>query len=129
MPTGKPATVGQDKLMTEKRQFIRHDAIHLIDYQVIDREGNGGTYSMGRTLDVSVNGLKLETTHALDSGTRLQITVGLANELIELTGIVSHTHAKRGRFISGISFNGTNSDNKRIFSLYVDAFNKMKKRK
>jgi hypothetical protein len=115
--------------MTEKRQFIRHDAIHLLDYQVIDKEGNGGTYSMGRTLDVSANGLKLETTHPLESGTRLEITVGLANELVELSGIVSHSHQKRGRFIAGISFNGITSDDKRIFALYVDAFNKMKKRK
>jgi len=114
--------------MTEKRKYIRHDTIHLIDYLVLDQEGNSGTYSMGRTLDVSANGLKLETSQPLEIGSKLQITVGLANELVDLTGTISHSHAARGKFIAGISFNGINSDAKRIFALYVNAFNTMKKR-
>ena len=49
----------------EKRKFIRWDAIHLLDYVVLDPDGSKGRYSMGRTLDVSLNGLKLETSYEL----------------------------------------------------------------
>ena len=40
----------------EHRKFIRYESLHLLDYLVIDDEGNPGVYSMGRTIDVSVDG-------------------------------------------------------------------------
>lgn len=110
--------------MIEKRKYIRYDAIHLLDYLVLDQENESGTYSMGRTLDVCANGLKLETTQPLPVGTRLQITVGLADELVDLAGTVTYSRAKQGRYVSGISFDGLSSRNKKTFDLYVQAFNK-----
>jgi len=112
--------------MDEKRKTIRFDAIHLLDYLVLDQEGHDTTYSMGRTLDVSANGLKLETTHPLDPHSRLRITVGMANELVDLTGTVTYCRAVRNRYISGISFNGITSDSKRIYALYTEAFSRRK---
>lgn len=110
--------------MTEKRKFIRHDAIHLIDYLVLDQGGNSGTYSMGRTLDVSSNGLKLETAQPFSQGTRLKITVGLANDLVDLDGTVTYCRANRGRYVSGVTFEGLTNGNRKILSLYVEAFTK-----
>ena len=109
--------------MTEKRNFIRHDAVHLIDYLVVDQVGHPGTHSMGRTLDVSSNGLKLETTHPLHPGEKLQLTVGLANDLIDLTGTVVHSKSHRGRYVSGVTFDPPDKDTCRILDLYVNAFN------
>lgn len=110
--------------MTEKRRFIRHDAIHLLDYLVLDQGGNSGTYSMGRTLDVSSNGLKLETAQPFPQGTRLKITIGLANELVDLTGTVTYCRATQDRYVSGVTFEGLTSDSRKILSLYIEAFNK-----
>lgn len=113
--------------MTEKRHFIRHDAVHLIDYLVVDQVGHPGTHSMGRTLDVSSNGLKLETTQALHPGEKLQLTVGLANNLIDLTGKVVHCKTHGGRYVSGVAFDPLDRDSGRILGLYVDAFNLRKR--
>ncbi len=110
--------------MTEKRKFIRHDAIHLIDYLVLDQDNRSGRYSMGRTLDVSTNGLKLETNQPFPQGARLRVTVGLANELVDLSGTVTYSRARQGRFVSGVSFEGINNRSKKTFDLYVAAFNK-----
>ncbi|MGB3221687.1 MAG: PilZ domain-containing protein [Desulforhopalus sp.] len=108
----------------EQRRFIRYDALHLLDYLVLDEEGNPGTYSMGRTIDVSVDGLKLETTTALKTDTRLLITLGIEDDLVDLEGRTTHAHPQDGRFISGITFLKINKEGRRVLAKYVEAFRK-----
>lgn len=108
----------------EKRKFIRWDSIHILDYLVIDPDGSKGQYSMGRTLDVSLNGLKMETTYELPDETDVEITVGLEKDLIDLIGRVVHKSKQSGRFISGIEFVKMSAEGRRIFRLYTDAFKK-----
>jgi hypothetical protein len=111
----------------EHRKFIRYDSLHLLDYLVIDDEGNPGVYSMGRTIDVSVDGLKLETAQALDPNTLLSVTVGLEDDLIELQGRTTHANPYNGRFISGITFIKITKEGRRIFAKYVEAFRQRQK--
>lgn len=108
----------------EKRHFIRLDSLHLLDYLVIDEEGRQTTYSMGRTLDVSENGLKLETTQPLAKGDTLLITVGLEDDLIDLTGNIKHCEEASGRYTTGIEFSDISDEGKRIFKKYTEAFKK-----
>lgn len=108
----------------EKRKFIRWDSIHLLDYLVIEPDGSEGGYSMGRTLDVSLNGLKMETSYDLPDEAELEITVGIEDDLIDLIGRVVHTTKQGGRYISGIEFLKMSAEGRRIFRLYTDAFNK-----
>ncbi|SHO51432.1 PilZ domain-containing protein [Desulfopila aestuarii] len=111
--------------MHDKRKYIRHDAIHLLDYLLLD-QGNEdtGRYSMGRTLDVSNNGLKLETAQPFPQGARLKITLGLANELLSLAGTVIYCRAKKGNYISGITFESPMNSNKNIHDIYMKAFHR-----
>ena len=111
----------------EQRKFIRYDALHLLDYLVLDEEGNPGTYSMGRTIDVSVDGLKLETTTALKTDTQLLITLGIEDDLIDLKGRTTHAHPQDGRYISGITFLKISKDGRRVLAKYVEAFRKRQK--
>lgn len=108
----------------EQRKFIRYDALHLLDYLVLDEEGIPGTYSMGRTIDVSVDGLKLETTTALQTDTRLLITLGIEDDLVDLEGRTTHAHPQDGRFISGITFLKISKEGRRVLAKYVEAFRK-----
>ena len=110
----------------QQRKFIRYDALHLLDYLVLDEEGQAGAYSMGRTIDVSIDGLKLETIYPLKTDTRLLITVGLEDDLISLEGETTHTFPSDGRFISGITFLKITKDGRRILTKYVEAFRKRK---
>lgn len=112
---------------TDKRRFIRHDSLFLLDYIVLDQEGNKGVYSMGRTLDVCVDGIKLEVLNRLDVGTLLIITVGVENELIELVGEVTHTEYHGGRYISGVAFYKITKKGRAILAKYSEAFLKRKK--
>jgi hypothetical protein len=108
----------------EKRKFIRHDALHLLDYLVLDEEGNPGNYSMGRTIDVSTEGLKLETVFPLEVNSHLRITLGIEKDLVELEGKIIHAGPQDGRFFSGIIFEKITEDGKRILAKYIEAFNK-----
>jgi len=110
----------------EQRKFIRYDALHLLDYIVLDENGDTGDYSMGRTIDVSIDGLKLETSSRLKTNTRLLITVGIEDDLVDLEGITTHESSHDGRFISGVSFLKISKDGRRIFAKYVEAFRRRK---
>lgn len=107
---------------TEQRRFIRKNALHLLDYLVFDSNGLQTTYSMGRTLDVSANGIKLETTKQIAKGDTLLITVGLEDDLIDLRGEVVHTESADNRYITGIEFQDISEEGRRIFKKYAEAF-------
>lgn len=107
----------------EKRNFIRLDSLHLLDYLIIDREGKQTTYSMGRTLDVSEHGLQLEITQPVRVGDTLLITVGLENDLIDLIGEVKYAKEVSKRYIAGIEFSDIGEEGLRILKKYIVAFN------
>ena len=100
------------------------DSLHLLDYLVVDQEGNQTTYSMGRTLDVSEHGLKLEVTKPVDDGDSLIITVGLEDDLIDLTGEVKYSKEHSNRYEIGIEFSDIRDEGIRILKKYITAFNK-----
>jgi c-di-GMP-binding flagellar brake protein YcgR len=106
----------------ENRNYIRLDSLHLLDYLIIDREGSQTTYSMGRTLDVSEQGMKLEVTHSVASGDSLLITVGLENDLIDLTGEVIHCKKNQNRYVLGLEFSDISDEGMRILKKYIVAF-------
>jgi hypothetical protein len=110
---------------TEHRHFNRKNSLHLLDYLIIDKDGLQTTYSMGRTLDVSENGLKLETTQKISKGDTLLITVGLEDDLVDLRGEVVHAEILDERYITGIEFQDISAEGKRIFKKYTEAFHSM----
>ncbi len=107
----------------EKRNYIRLDSLHLLDYLIIDQEGQQTTYSMGRTLDVSEHGLKLEVSKEVSIGDTLMVTVGLEDDLIDLTGEVKFSTQSSDRYITGIEFSDISEEGVRILHKYIVAFN------
>lgn len=106
----------------EKRNYIRRESLHLLDYIVIDKYGIRGRYSMGRTLDVSENGIKLETNQPLALRDTLIITVGLEEDLVDLQGEIAYSKPESGRFHTGIEFSEISDEGRRIFKKYSEAF-------
>ena len=110
----------------ELRKFIRYDALHLLDYLVLDEDGNEGVYSMGRTIDVSIDGIKLETVYPLKANLRLLLTIGLEDDLVNVEGRTTHAAPCDGRFVSGITFEKITKTGRRVVAKYVEAFRKRK---
>lgn len=111
---------------TEKRKFIRLDSLHLLDYLIIDNEGFEGEYSMGRTLDVSVNGIMMETVKAIPRGVNLILTLGIEEDLVDISGRPTHTEPHDSRFITGIEFTKVSVENRALLRKYIDEFQSRK---
>ncbi|MEJ2524903.1 MAG: PilZ domain-containing protein [Desulfuromonadales bacterium] len=89
----------------DRRKAERHYALNFLDYEVLDDSGKVVGRGMGRTLDVSEAGLRLETGHFLEAGQRLRLTLSLENDLIQVTGRVVHSQPKTDPLCScGILF-------------------------
>lgn len=88
----------------EKRNSIRMNSLHLLDYVVLDLQGMVTTYSMGRTLDISERGLKVEVNQPMSNGDILLIRVCLEDDLIDLTGKVKYSIKVSNRYETGIEF-------------------------
>ena len=69
--------------MKEQRKFVRHNVRHLLDFFTTDTRGKKISSHMGRMLDLSQNGMKIESPVGLDISTRLEITAGIADNLID----------------------------------------------
>lgn len=110
----------------EQRKFIRYDSLHLLDYLVLDEDGNPGVYSMGRTIDVSIDGLKLETTTEFKTDTRLLVTLGIEDDLVDLEGRTTHSMPLDGRHVSGITFLKITKNGRRVLTKYIEAFRQRK---
>ncbi len=106
----------------EKRKFLRLDSLHLLDYLVVDDKGYEGEYSMGRTLDVSINGIKMETVHEIPENVTLVITLGIEDNLVDVSGKPVFTHNKDSRYVSGIEFMKVTTENRTVLRRYVDEF-------
>lgn len=110
----------------EKRKFIRLDSLHLLDYLVVDIDGVERDYSMARTLDVSINGIKIETLSEIPINASLVITLGIEEELVDIEGRATHSHKIDNRFITGVEFLKVNSPDRLVLRQYVDAFQERK---
>lgn len=110
----------------EKRKFLRLDSLHLLDYLHVDSEGNERDYSMGRTLDVSINGIKMETVRKIPIDGHLVITLGIEDSLVDVAGDIVHSKESANRFISGIEFNKVSSEDRAVLRQYVDEFQSRK---
>jgi len=111
----------------DQRKFIRYDSLHLLDYIILDDQDRTTTYSMGRTIDVSIDGIKLETHIPITTNSKLLITIGLEDDLIELEGQATHDAKDNGRYTSGVTFLKITKDGRRILSKYVEAFHQRKR--
>jgi len=106
----------------EKRKHIRLESLHLLDYIVIDSVGTRGRHAMGRTLDISESGIKIETNEPLIMGDLLVVTIGLEDDLIDLHGEVTNCRPASGMFVNGVQFTDIPEEGKKLLKKYSEAF-------
>ena len=110
---------------SERRRYVRPESLNLLDYIVVDEQGVQGNYSMGRTLNISIGGILMETHIQLLTGQQVMITIGLEDELVDVMGRIIHsTQHSDGMFHNGIEFFHASVEDRRIINKYVEAFHK-----
>lgn len=91
----------------ERRKAERRYALNFLDYEILGDSGEVVGRGLARTLNVSENGLRLETGQFFEPGQQLRITLGLDNDLVQVTGRVVNSQPETDDLCSsGILFVG-----------------------
>lgn len=106
----------------DKRKYIRINSLNL-SYVLVDGEGEADRQTMGRTLDVSEAGIRLETHLAVEEGSHLTLSIGLEDELVDIEGRVIHSGENDdGNFELGIEFRDPDEATQRVIKKFIKAF-------
>ena len=96
----------------EQRAYTRVEACNLISYAAINRDGKLSRHRMGRALDVSQNGIYLETARQVDSEYISLMTSDVDQKLIEIKGRVAYSRKNGSNmFRTGIQLAGSHEEN------------------
>jgi len=110
-----------------RRAHPRVSIDNLISVVSIDENGNQISQSMGRALDVSRSGLRIETPHPLqplDAGLVSLLTVDPTNKLVRISGKMVHScRTDTGLYSTGIQLSGIEMANKRFVVSLIQSFN------
>ena len=110
-----------------RRKHPRVSIDNLISVVSIDDNGNQICQSMGRALDVSQSGVRIETPHPLqplDTGLVSLVTVDPRNKLVKTSGkMVYSCRTDKGLYAAGIQLSGIEMANKRFVVSLIQSFN------
>ena len=107
----------------EKRQRHRINSLNLISYSCIDATENVVAQGMGRTLNVSEDGILLETHVSIDPEYTIELAIGLEDELINIKGSIIFTRpGKDEKYQTGIEFVDTDNATTEILIKYIRVF-------
>ena len=109
----------------DKRQHQRIDALNLISYSCIDATENVVAQGMGRTLNVSEDGILLETHVSINPEFTIELAIGLEDEVINIRGSIIYTNPGiNDKYQAGIEFLETDSATIEILKKYIKVFSK-----
>ena len=109
----------------ERRKSGRIDSLNL-SYVLIDGDENEAQrQTMGRTLNVSEDGIRLETHIAVATGTLILVSIGLEDEVIDIKGRAIYcTKNESGKFELGIEFIDLDSEAGKILKTFKEEHSK-----
>ena len=91
--------------MVDLRKCPRVNTINLISHVSIDQTGKWISQGLSMALDISRNGILLETTYPIESGRLSMMTVDVDSNLIEIKGeLIYCSKSYTEMYHSGIKF-------------------------
>lgn len=104
----------------QDRKFKRLDSINLLNYTCLDTDGNEAVRGMGRTMDISHNGIRLETHMSVQAYKNIVLTIGLEEDLFDVTGVIVYSRKEEdGTYQTGIEFKSSNTDEQNILKQFI----------
>jgi c-di-GMP-binding flagellar brake protein YcgR len=100
----------------ERRRYLRVKALHPMLYceEVRPRPRSGST------LDLSLEGVAIETHHPLTRGELLEVSIALNSRLIDFSGKVVYVQPLKGKkFKAGIRFERITKKTRHILEEYL----------
>jgi c-di-GMP-binding flagellar brake protein YcgR len=107
----------------DRRKFPRIKICNPISYDSVNQNGIQLDQNMGIALDISQNGILLETAQMIQSKYIYLIFVDLENNLIRIAArVIFSVKNKKGTFKSGINFQGSQGENIRFAKRLIKAY-------
>ena len=107
----------------DRRKFPRIKICNPISYDSVNQNGIQLDQNMGIALDISQNGILLETAQMIQSKYIYLIFVDLENNLIRIAArVIFSVKNKKGTFKSGINFQGSREENIRFAKSLIKAY-------
>ena len=107
----------------DKRKHARINALNLISYSCIDETDQTLAQGMGRTLNVSEDGILLETHVLIDPKYTVALAIGLEDDMVNIKGKVVYSKpGKEEKYESGIEFIKTTESALEILKRYIEVF-------
>ena len=107
----------------EKRKNSRIKALNLISYSCIDETDQALSQGMGRTLNLSEDGILLETHVSVNPKHKVVMSIGLEDDLINIKGrVVYSVDGGDERFEAGIEFIERDEATLEVLNKYIKAF-------
>ncbi len=111
-------------MVDEKRKHQRVSTLNLFSYVCLDENDAPIGEGMGRTLDISLGGLLIETRDRIEAKYILLLAVSFENELIDIKcEVVYSRRAESTMFESGVRFLQTDDRMPSIVEGLVKTFN------
>jgi c-di-GMP-binding flagellar brake protein YcgR len=111
----------------DRRKFPRVKVFNPVHYDCVDKNGNLLDQNMGLALDISQNGILLETAQRIESKNIYLLFVDVDNELIRITArVVFSVKKKDGKYKAGINFQGAHEENIQFAKKIVQAYHHQK---
>ena len=106
----------------ERRKNLRADSLNLLSFHCVDENDQIVMQGVGRTLNISKEGILLETHVPIDPRYSVSLFIAIEEDLVDVKGRVVHSSAnKNGKFNTGIAFVENNDTTRQIIEKSVNA--------
>ncbi len=107
-------------IIKDRRKFLRFNCSHLASYIRFDEEGRQCEEEKVKTVDISQDGLRIQTYSTIPVNEVLDLTVAIRERLFNARGkVIRCEPSSDGKFTVGITFLGVDEDN---FHVLYDYF-------
>jgi c-di-GMP-binding flagellar brake protein YcgR len=112
-----------------QRKYARVETCNLISYACLDAEGTMIKQGMGKALDISQNGLMLESSCPIESEYISLVSADPDDRLVGIEGKVAYTRRSRtGAYKIGIRFTGSHEENVQFAASLIKSFHYRRKK-
>lgn len=111
----------------DRRKQARLESLNLLSYVCFDGKGNAVHQGMGRTINVSRDGILLETHDPIEGGRTMELTIGLKDDLVNIRGDVVYSNVNQEKKVrTGIRFVNGDDQTLAVLKRFIKAFHEKK---
>jgi len=105
-----------------RRSEPRFRAINLVSVQQLDEGGTPVNEGVGRTLDLSLHGMLLESAQAYEQASKVDVSFALGDRVIEVNADVRSVNlVAEDKYEIGLKFNDLGEKDGEAIQAYLDA--------